>query len=73
MTTQAETAAAITALTEKVDKINGETRALLAQIADLQQALTQAGANTNPEVIAALERLQARVDAVDALVPDTPT
>lgn len=69
MTTQAELAVEITALTEQVSKIGEETRTLIAKIADLTVALEMAG-RVSPEVDAAVVALKAQVKVVDDLVPD---
>ena len=69
MTTQAELAVEITALTEQVSKIGEETRTLIAKIVDLTDALEKAG-RVSMEVDAAVVALKAQVKVVDDLVPD---
>ena len=59
----------LTALDGAVEKIGAETTALLIEVQALTDALAAAG-NTTAEVDAALAAVQARVAAVDALVPD---
>jgi chromosome segregation ATPase len=85
MATQVEAAAALAAITAKldtvsteVDKVSTETTALLVEI----QTLIDAAANQDvtPELQAAIDAVASRADslatkvaAVDALVPDAPT
>lgn len=52
-----------------VDKIGGETTALVSEVATLKEALANAGV-TSPEVDAAVAAIEERVKAVDDLVPD---
>ena len=52
-----------------VDKIGGETTALVSEVATLKEALANAGV-TSPEVDAAVAAIEGRVKAVDDLVPD---
>jgi uncharacterized protein YoxC len=67
---QAELKTALDTLATAVDKIGTETTALLAEVQTLTDAI--AAGITTPEVDAALAAVQARVAAVDALVPDAP-
>lgn len=69
MSTQAQLAADILAVAEKVNKVGSETRTLLAKISDLQAAVENAG-TVAPEVAEAMTALQTQVDVVDGLVPD---
>lgn len=69
MTTQAELAVELAALTDQVTKVGDETRTLIAKIADLTAALEMAG-RVSPEVDAAVVALKAQVKVVDDLVPD---
>lgn len=71
MSTQAQLAADILAVADKVTKVGNETRALLAKVADLQTALDNAG-TVSPEVTEAMAALQSQVAVVDELVPDAP-
>lgn len=66
MTTQAEFALQISALTEQNEKARAE---VLAKIADLQTALDAASA-VDPAVLAAFDALKASVQADDDIVPD---
>lgn len=66
---QAALAARLTSLDTKVAKIGGETSALVAEVAALREAVIAAG-EIGPEVMAALEAVEARVTAVDDLVAD---
>ena len=72
MSTQAELATRLDAVTAEVTKIGTETQSLLTKIDDLTAAMETAG-NTTPEVDAALDALQAQAGVVDALVTDLPT
>ena len=68
MTTQAELAASIEAISAQVTKVSGEIN---GKIAALEAALTQSGAvplTANQQ--AALDSLTATVNALDAIVPD---
>lgn len=69
MTTQAELAVELAALTDQVTKVGDETRTLITKIADLTAALEMAG-RVSPEVDAAVVALKAQVKVVDDLVPD---
>lgn len=71
MSTQAQLAADILAVADKVSKVGAETRTLLAKIGELQTALDNAG-SVSPEVTEAMAALQSQVDVVDGLVPDAP-
>lgn len=66
MTTQAELALQIAALTEQNDKARAE---ILAKIAAMQAAL-DAAANVDPAVIAAFDALKASVQVDDDIVAD---
>ena len=72
MTTQAQLAADLTALSAQVTKIGTETTTTLAKLAELEAALATAGATT-PEVDAAMDGLRAQLLLVDNLVTDAPT
>jgi len=69
MSTQAELAASLAAVSIQVGKIGTETAGLQAKIAELEAAIVAAG-GTTPEVDAALEALKAQVQVVDDLVVD---
>jgi len=66
MTTQAELAQQIAALTEQNERARAE---VLAKIADMQAAIDAAGA-VDPAVLAAFDALRASVQADDDIVPD---
>lgn len=66
---QQELADQLTALGATIDKIGTETTGLIDAVAALQAAL-DAGGEVSAEVQAALADVQARVKAVDDLVPD---
>ena len=66
MTTQAELALQIAALTEQNERARAE---VLAKIADMQAAI-DAAANVDPAVLAAFDALRASVQADDDIVPD---
>lgn len=66
---QQELAEQLTALGATVEKIGTETTGLIDAVAALQAAL-DAGGEVSHEVQAALADVQARVKAVDDLVPD---
>lgn len=68
MATQAEEAAKLAAIGDKLDKASAE---ILAAIEELKNALAAAG-NTTPEVDAATERLTTAAQALDDIVPDVP-
>jgi hypothetical protein len=68
---QEELAQALADIGTNVDKIGVETKGLIEAVAALQSAL-DAGGDVTPQVAAALADVQARVSAVDALVPDVP-
>jgi hypothetical protein len=65
MTTQAEFALQIAALTEQNEKARAE---VLAKIADLQAAI-DAAAEVDPAVLAAFDALKVSVQADDDIVP----
>ncbi len=69
MATQAELAEDLRTQAAKIDKIGTETDGLKASIADLEQALLNAG-NTTPEVDAAMADVKSRLQAVDDKVTD---
>lgn len=69
MSTQAELASSLTAISEQVAKIGVESGKTLEKVTALEDALRNAG-NTTPEVDAALAALKAQVQIVDDLVPD---
>ena len=66
MTTQAELALQIAALTEQNEKARAE---VLAKLADMQAAI-DAAANVDPTVLEAFDALKASVQADDDVVPD---
>jgi phage shock protein A len=72
MASQAELTTKVNELTAKVTKVSTETRTLLTKIEELL-AVIAAGGNATPELEAAIAVLEAQVDIVDALVPDSPT
>ena len=71
MATQAELAASLAALSTQVAKIATESSATLAKLAELEDALANAG-ETTPEVDAAVEALRTQLQLVDDLVADAP-
>lgn len=71
MSAQAQLAADILAVADKVAKVGNETRTLIAKVADLEAALAAAG-DVSPEVTEAMTALHAQVAVVDELVPDAP-
>lgn len=71
MATQAEHAAELRAMVDKVDKIGAETRTLITKINDLTAAIEAAG-GTTPEVEDAMAALKSQLAVVDDLVPDAP-
>ena len=66
---QAELAEQLTAVSVTLGVISDESKALLAEVAALKDALKIAG-QTTPEVDAALAAVVARTAAIDALVPN---
>lgn len=66
MTTQAELALQIAALTEQNERARAE---VLAKIADMQAAI-DAAANVDPAVLEAFDELKVSVQADDDIVPD---
>lgn len=66
MTTQAELALQIAALTEQNERARAE---VLAKIADMQAAI-DAAANVDPAVLEAFDALKVSVQADDDIVPD---
>lgn len=71
MVSQVEGQARLEALAGKVDKVFGEVTNLVELVAELRGELEAAGA-LSEGVTAALEALEAKVQAVDDLNPDTP-
>ncbi len=69
MATQAELAQELRDLKDQNDKARAE---VLQKIADLEQAVTNAG-NTTPEVDTAFQALKESVQTDDDIVPDAPT
>jgi len=72
--TQAEATAALNRTNETLVKISNETDALLREIERLNAALEAAmaaGGQVTPELQAAIEAVDTRANAIDALVPDT--
>lgn len=72
MNTQAEMAQQMNAVTEQLGKIATESAATVRKVAELEQALANAG-NVTPELQAAFDALKAQVQVVDDLVPDAPS
>lgn len=74
--TQKELADGLTALGAQVDKIATETEGLKEKVAELEQALNNAGDNVPEEVTAAFnavkEKLQALDDKVADATPEVP-
>lgn len=71
MATQSEAAAALNGIATTLDKVSGETTALLVEIQTLKDAATAAG-DVSPELQAAIDAVASRAAAIDALVPDAP-
>jgi len=69
MATQAEAAAQLTAVNERLAKIGGETQALTEKIVELQAVLADQN-QVSPELQAAIDAVVARAESVDSLVPD---
>ena len=69
MASQADEAAALTAIRDQLSKAAGE---IVAKIQALTDAVAAAGA-TSPEVDAATADLKAAAQALDDIVPDAPT
>ena len=65
---QAETAAALTVVGDRLTEASTE---IVARLQELQAAITQAG-NTTPEVDAALARVQTLAAALADIVPNDP-
>lgn len=70
MATQKELTDQINALTGIVVKVGSETRTLLTKIEELLAQIGNEG-EVSAELQTAVNDLQAQVDVVDALVPDT--
>ena len=71
MATQAEAAAQLATIAGTLDKVSGETTALLNEVQTLKDAAANAG-NVTPELQAAIDAVASRAAAIDALVPDAP-
>lgn len=69
MDTREELAPALEAATERLKKIEGETRLLISRVEDLTAAVASARNLTDREK-AALAALEAQTGVVDLLVPD---
>jgi hypothetical protein len=69
MVNQAETVIVLDAVVEKLDKVGGETTALLAEVEALK-ALVGQGGESSPELLAAVDRVVAKATFVDGLVKD---
>lgn len=67
MTTQAELAEQLLGVRDQVNKVKDE---VTAKIAELEDAITNAG-DVSPEVEAALAALKSSVQSVDDIVPDS--
>lgn len=71
MTTQAQLAADLQAVSAQITKIGTETTALLTKITDLEAAIA-AGGVTTAEVDTAMQALKDQAKIVDDMVPDAP-
>ena len=71
MAGQDEAVAALNTVNATLDKISGESSALLVEIQALKDAANNQGGLT-AELQAAIDGVVARVQAIDALVPDAP-
>lgn len=69
MKTQSEIAANLKTLTGVVQKIGAETSTLKQKVADLQAAVDNQQ-EASPELVEAVEALQAQLKVVDELVED---
>jgi hypothetical protein len=72
MSTQAELAQEIGAVTEQVAKIGTETKATLQKVSELETALANSSNGVDPAVATAFAALKAQVQVVDDLIPDAP-
>ena len=74
MTTQAELTLQVQAATTELQKIGGETSALIAKVAELQAALAaaQTAGSVTQELVDAVSALSAQAKVVDDLVPNAP-
>lgn len=73
MTTVAEITQRLDAVNEKLQKVGNESAKTVQAVADLKaqiEAMQQAGQDVPAELVAAVERVEASVAAVDELVPD---
>lgn len=73
-----DTVERLTAQSTKIEKISSETRSLVDKVKELSDALANANTQQDPEVTAALDKVDAQLAVVDDLVPDaapgsTPT
>lgn len=66
---QAEAAAALQTVVTKLEKVSGETSALVAEVQTLKDAAANAD-SVSPELQAAIEALSTRAQAIDDLVAD---
>ena len=71
MSTQAEAAAALQAVATQLDKVKGETTALVAEVQALKDAATNAD-TVSPDLQAAIDAVASRTASIDGLVTDLP-
>lgn len=71
MSTQAELAAQLKAVTAQIQKIGTETTKTLEKVSQLEDALNNQG-NVTPELQTAFDELKAQVTTVDDLIADVP-
>jgi predicted nucleic acid-binding Zn-ribbon protein len=69
MATQSDAAKALNSLSDKLDKIAGETKGLLDEIKALKDAAGKEK-ELSPELEAAIDRTVGKAEAVDSLVAD---
>jgi ABC-type transporter Mla subunit MlaD len=73
MINQAEAAAAVNALVAKLEKVSGETTAIVTALAEAKaqlEAAVAAGGAITPELKASIEAAMVLAEAIDAKVPD---
>lgn len=71
MATQADAAAQLNAVNDKLTKVGTETSALLDEVQKLKDAAANSD-QVSPELQAAIDAVSAQADKVDNLVPDVP-
>lgn len=71
MATQQEQTVKLNEATERLKKVQTETRTLLDKIKELTDALANQS-NVTPELQAAVDAITTQVQVVDELVPDAP-